>query len=192
MVYLGGGPGSETHLPEIIKYKALYPDTITICAGKIYRMLLSQNFVPDYVIITDAKPSLAWQLRDLPQTAAELLYLSTASNSAVDTFCGKKYIFFQKDFAESEDFAREHSLLLFETGGSVSTAAIDFALRMGCSTLITTDLTWLIQRKKVMLSKFPATSQTRTTISVKKTFTERKYLQRQLFFPIGNGSKSGL
>lgn len=155
-------------------------------------MLLSQNFVPDYVIITDAKPSLAWQLRDLPQTAAELLYLSTASNSAVDTFCGKKYIFFQKDFAESEDFAREHSLLLFETGGSVSTAAIDFALRMGCSTLITTDLTWLIQRKKVMLSKFPATSQTRTTISVKKTFTERKYLQRQLFFPIGNGSKSGL
>ena len=148
VVYLGGGPGSETHLPEIIKYKALHPDTITICAGKIYRMLLSQNFVPDYVIITDAKPSLAWQLRDLPQTAAELLYLSTASNSAVDTFCGKKYIFFQKDFAESEDFAREHSLLLFETGGSVSTATIDFALRMGCSTLITTGLDLAYPEKK--------------------------------------------
>ena len=66
----------------------------------------------------------------------------------MDTFCGKKYIFFQKDFAESEDFAREHSLLLFETGGSVSTAAIDFALRMGCSTLITTGLDLAYPEKK--------------------------------------------
>lgn len=60
----------------------------------------------------------------------------------------EKYIFFQKDFAESEDFAKEHSLLLFETGGSVSTAAIDFALRMGCSTLITTGLDLAYPEKK--------------------------------------------
>ena len=140
VIYLGGGPSTETKLPDIKAFLKVTPDTVTICAGKVYRMLLAQGFVPDYVIITDAKPGLSWQLRDIHKTLSKLLYLSTASRDAVNAFCGETIIFFQKDVKDSEDFANANGLTLFETGGSVSTAAVDIALRLGCKSLITTGL----------------------------------------------------
>lgn len=140
VIYLGGGPSTETKLPQIKDYISAHPDSISICAGKVYRKLLAENFIPDFVIITDASPWLSWQLSDIPQTNTSLLYLSTASKNAVNAFCGNRYIFFQQGYPESEAYALTNHLMMVETGGSVSTCAIDFALQMKCNKLITVGL----------------------------------------------------
>lgn len=137
VIYLGGGPSTETKLPYVKNYLSIHPDTITVCAGKVYRMLLTAGFIPDYVMITDAKPGLIWQLQNIPECKASLLYLATASNNGVNAFQGKKYIMYQQDYPESEKMADKRSCMLFQTGGSVSTAAVDMILRLGCKKLIT-------------------------------------------------------
>lgn len=140
VLYLGGGPSSESKLPDIQRYLLAHPDTISVCAGKIYRALLSSGFTPDYVILSDPNVGLSWQTRDIPATKASLLYLSTASSEAVDCFQGNRYIFYQTGYQPAEVYAEEHHNLTVSTGGSVSTCAIDLFLQLGCSKLITTGL----------------------------------------------------
>ncbi len=139
-IYLGGGPSAESKLPMIREYLSKNPDTITICAGKVYRTLLDAGFIPDYVIITDAKAGLVWQTQNIPENKARLLYLATASRTAVDAFQGNRYIIYQEGYDDSEKFAKEHGYLQIATGGSVSTAAIDLLAKLGCKKVITTGL----------------------------------------------------
>lgn len=139
-VYIGGGPSAETKLDNIKNYLTCHPDTITICAGTVYRKLLSLNVIPDYVMISDSQTSLLHQLNNIPETRSCLIYLSTASYGAVRIFQGKKYIAYQSDFDASEQIARQNGYTLFSTGGSVSTLAVDFAIRFGCRRLITVGL----------------------------------------------------
>ena len=42
----------------------------------------------------------------------------------------------QDDFEYTEAMAKQKQLMLFETGGSVSTFAIDFLLRFGCKKIV--------------------------------------------------------
>ena len=140
IIYIGGGPSAETKLENIKCYLSCYPDTIMICAGTVYRKLLSLNVIPDYVMISDSQNSLLRQLNNIPETRSTLIYLSTASCSAVKAFQGKKYIAYQSGFDASEQIAGQNNYTLFSTGGSVSTFAIDFAIRFGCKKLITVGL----------------------------------------------------
>lgn len=140
VIYIGGGPSAETKLENIKRCLSCHPDTITICAGTVYRKLLSLDVIPDYVMISDSQASLFRQLNNIPETRSRLIYLSTASCGAVKVFQGKKYIAYQSGFDASEQIARQNNYTLFSTGGSVSTLAVDFAIRSGCKKLITVGL----------------------------------------------------
>ena len=140
VIYIGGGPSAETKLETIRKYISEHPETVTICAGTVYRKLLSLNFIPDYVMISDSQSALYRQFTNIQKTSARLIYLSTASYNAVKIFDGTRYIAYQNDFASSEETAGKNNYTLFSTGGSVSTLAIDLAIRFGCRTLITIGL----------------------------------------------------
>lgn len=149
VIYIGGGLSAETKLSAVRKYISEHPKTITICAGTVYRKLLSLNFIPDYVMISDSQPALYRQLNDIQKTSTCLIYLSTASHNAVKVFHGMRYIAYQSDFAASEKTAGTNGYTLFSTGGSVSTLAIDLAIRFGCQTLITTGLDLSFPENKV-------------------------------------------
>lgn len=140
VIYIGGGPSAETKLSSIKNYTSAHPDTITICAGTVYRKLLASGFSPDFVIISDAQAGLSRQLTGIPETDASLIYLATASHNAVRVFNGRKYIAYQSGFPSSEEAAAQNGYTLFSTGGSVSTFAIDLAIRFGCKRLITAGL----------------------------------------------------
>ena len=47
---------------------------------------------------------------------------------------------FQKGYQPAEEYAKEHGVMTFETGGSVSTLAMDVLLQCGCKELITIGL----------------------------------------------------
>ena len=65
-----------------------------------------------------------------------LLYMISANAKAVASFAGKKYAIFQKGFNMAEDYAREHGFRLVNTGGSVSTTALDVCIGLGCRKVI--------------------------------------------------------
>lgn len=51
-------------------------------------------------------------------------------------FQEKKYAIFQNGFDMAEEYAKEHGYTLFETGGSVTTTAMDVCIRFGCKKIV--------------------------------------------------------
>lgn len=136
VILLAGGPSLEKSLDFLKGLDVNDKSYILLSVGTSYRGLIKNNIIPDYVIITDAGDRMVYQLKDIPKTKTSLIYLSTASDNAVNEFNGSKYAMYQRGFEEAEKYAVKHSLTLFETGGSVSTAAIELALSFKCKKLI--------------------------------------------------------
>lgn len=135
VIYVGGGPSVQLRLDEIIQLRN-NEDCVLVCAGTVYRKLIQFNVIPDYVIITDPAPSLIRQIEGSGNNGNSMLYLSTASKDAVAAFEGIRYVLYQNGYKSAEEIAKKHDYTLFETGGSVSTTAIDIALRFGCKKLV--------------------------------------------------------
>ena len=135
VVYIGGGPSTQKRLQDIVGLRKK-EDSILICAGTVYRKLIQLGVIPDYVIITDPSPTLITQIDGVDGSVTTMLYLSTASKDAVAKFKGNRYVLYQNSYTEAEEIANEYGYTLFETGGSVSTLAIDMALRFKCKKLV--------------------------------------------------------
>lgn len=140
VILLAGGPSLEKSLDFLKSLDVNDTSYVLLAVGTSYRGLIKNNIVPDYVIMTDSGDRMFYQLKDIPKTKSSLIYLSTASDRAVKEFNGNKYIMYQSGFDEAEKYAMKQGLTLFETGGSVSTTAIDLALRFNCKKLITLGL----------------------------------------------------
>ncbi len=135
VIYVGGGPSVQLRLNEIVELRRK-EDSVFICAGTVYLKLIQSDVIPDYVIITDPAPGLVRQIVGSNSNGASMLYLSTASKDAVAAFKDIRYVLYQNGYEEAEKVAKENDYTLFETGGSVSTTAIDIALRFGCKKLV--------------------------------------------------------
>ncbi len=139
IIYVAAGPSLNYYFDYLAKNMAS-SNTIIICASTIYRTLLNKNVIPDYVIMTDAQDNMISHVKDIDTTGSSLIYLSTACSNAVAAFNGDKYILFQYGYEPAENYADKNHLSLIETGGSVSTSAIDLILRFNCKSLTTIGL----------------------------------------------------
>ena len=139
IIYVAAGPSLNYYFDYLAKNMAS-SNTIIICASTIYRTLLNKNIIPDYVIMTDAQDNMISHVKDIDTTGSSLIYLSTACSNAVVAFNGDKYILFQYGYEPAESYANKNHLSLIETGGSVSTSAIDLILRFNCKSLTTIGL----------------------------------------------------
>ena len=139
IIYVGGGPSLEYCMDELYT-KSLSSDNIIICASTVYRHLIEHHIIPDYVIMIDPQEHMIRHIQALPETKTTMLYLCTTASNAVQAFKGKRYIIFQKDYPDAFKYATGRNYTLFETGGSVSTLAIDLAIRFGCRQLTTLGL----------------------------------------------------
>ncbi len=140
VILLAGGPSLEKSVDFLKNLNPVDDSYVLLSVGTAYRGLVNNGIIPDFVIISDAGDRIFYQLKDIPESNTSLIYLSTASDKAVNTFNGKKYIACQNGYEEAEKLADANGYTLFETGGSVSTTAIDIALRLGCKKLITLGL----------------------------------------------------
>lgn len=136
IIYIAGGPSLHYYINDI-KILCKEHDVIITCASTVYRNLLSDNIIPDYVVMIDANDNMINHVKDIPAGKSRLLYLCTASHTAVEAFCGEKYIIFQNDYELSEEYCKNKNYRLINTGGSVSTSAIDIILTSGAKELIT-------------------------------------------------------
>lgn len=138
-IYLiAGGPSLNKSI-DILRSRP--DDSRIICVGTSAKKLLTEGINPEYVIISDPLPTMEKYLNqpfDYKKTS--LLFLATTWSGAVQKFLGARYIVYQFGFPKSEEAAAKEGMPIFETGGSVTTLALDIALNtkaahiycMGC------------------------------------------------------------
>jgi hypothetical protein len=133
-IFTAGGPSLRDNLPYL---KEAQKDSVIITASTSYRLLIENGIVPDFVFMISSDDNMKNHVTGIPAGKSSLIYLCTASNLGVNEFQGQHFIAFQNGYKPAEEYAKKHNYTLIETGGSVSTAAIDFILRSGCAKLIT-------------------------------------------------------
>ena len=128
-VIVAAGPSLDRN---IVQLREKPSDVLIISVGTVFHKLMQCGVGVDYVIVSDAQPTIRDQFcRDFDRKIP-LLVLSTASKCVATEYAGEKYIIYQKDYPMSEDAARIKRYNTYETGGSVSTTALDVCLRLGC------------------------------------------------------------
>lgn len=131
---VAAGPSLDKNI-ELLKGRS--DESIVLATGTVFRKLMRLGIIPDYVMITDANERIIWQLfNQFGNEQVPLLVLSSAYYRLCAEYSGPKYIIFQKDFAPAEEYAAKHGRILFETGGSVSTAALDVCIRLKAGRII--------------------------------------------------------
>ena len=130
---IAAGPSLDKNIHELRQVKQ---DSIVLATGTVLKKLLHANIIPDYVIITDGGAFTYHQTENLQDIYVPLLHLSTVYYQIPQTYPGDKYIIFQKDFRNSEEYAEKHGYPLYETGGSVTTTALDLCIRFQCSRVV--------------------------------------------------------
>lgn len=133
VVIVGAGPSVDSQLDRLRKYR----DKITVFAtGHIIRRLVNEEIIPDAVIITDPQPLMYKQIDGVNLKGIPMILLSTASSSVIDYYNGSIYVAYQSGYELAEIKAKDIGATLFETGGSVTTTALDIALRFGARKII--------------------------------------------------------
>lgn len=130
---IAAGPSLDRNMMDL---KQISTEGIILSTGTVFKKLLKAGIQPDYVMITDAGRSTYSQIQGLEETEVPLLYLSTVYHSILAEYPGASYLICQKDFAKSEEYAGEYGYPLYETGGSVTTTALDICISLGCRRIV--------------------------------------------------------
>ncbi len=128
-VIVSTGPSLDKNIDFLkeVKGKALI-----FAVGSALRPLLVRNIVPDLFIIIDPKKETLNQIKGFEDIGIPMVYLSSAYSGTVSSYRGLKFIAcYEKGHLKT---SKENYLI--DPGGSVSTAALDIAIKMGCSTII--------------------------------------------------------
>ena len=133
VIFAAGGPSLDNAMELLKQRKA---ESILVCVGKVARKLLAAGIQPDYIVMTDGMAKTRWQIRGIESCDVPLIYLSTAACGVVGEYKGKRYIAFQEGFPLAEKYAAKNKYPLYQSGGSVSTFALDLLLRFGCGRII--------------------------------------------------------
>lgn len=129
LLIAAGGPSLDEVIPYIKKIKDLFVFSVGTALGP----LRVNGITPDLAIITDPHPILLNQIkgiRDIP-----LILLPTVTPELFN-YQGPEYLALQEGFTPGEKLAEQMGLELVQTGGSVSTTALDIAIKLGNNPII--------------------------------------------------------
>ncbi len=127
---IAGGPSLDKTLEFL---KKTDKDEKLVCVGTSVKKLKNVGIIPDYMIVTDPMPWMKEQVtesKDIP-----LWYLST-SFFEVRNMVKQGYLILQKGYEPAEEYGKQQGYQLYNTGGSVTTTALDILLSMGCKEIV--------------------------------------------------------
>lgn len=111
-------------------------DARILATGTVLKKLLNLGIRPHYVIIIDGGKSTYKQIDGVCECGVPLLYMATVNHNIVKDYHAEKYVIYQQGFAASERAAAERGVKTVQTGGSVSTTALDMLLQFGAGRII--------------------------------------------------------
>lgn len=133
VIIVAAGPSLDKNMEKLRQKRE---GVILLAAGTVLKKLLAADIRPDFVIVSDANPTVCFQIQGVEDCGVPLLFLSTASGRVAENYQGQKYLLCQKGFAPAEELAREKGWTLVESGGSVITVALDLCLRLQVKRII--------------------------------------------------------
>ena len=133
VVIAAGGPSVDYEIEAIKKYRSKFK---ILAVGTIAGKLLENGIEPDAIIITDPQKHMYHQIEGLATENIPLFLLSTASSAVLKYYRGPAYVVYQEGYKEAEEIAGKKKYELFQTGGSVSTLALDIAIRFCAEKII--------------------------------------------------------
>ena len=132
VIIVGAGPSLDAGI-EFLENKD--DDTIIVAVTTVLKKLTNRGIIPDYAVVMDSQMRTFEQIEGLKIMDTPLLVDSTACWRFAEEYKGKKYIVYQKGFGEADRCAREENCQQYETGGSVTTLALEIALRLGATSI---------------------------------------------------------
>lgn len=133
VIIVGAGPSLDKNV-EVLQKKR--EDIIILAMGAVCRKLYSMGIPMDYIIITDPKEVTNAQIQGVENSGIPMILISTATKGVARMYQGKKFLLCQQGFPDAEQLAQERNLMLFETGGSVATTAVDMCIRFGVGKIV--------------------------------------------------------
>lgn len=133
LVIVGGGPSVDEEMESIQKYR---DEIALVIVGTVARKFLEQGIRPDAIVISDPLPHMYKQIEGLDTEGIPLILLSTAAKSILGFYHGPIYVAYQEGYGPAEILAKKKGYKLFQTGGSVSTLAIDMGIQFGAAEII--------------------------------------------------------
>jgi hypothetical protein len=130
---VAAGPSLDKNYLEL---KKINKNDIIIATGTVFRKLMKAGIRPNFVIGIDATKIIYQQIKNLENETIPLIGLSTVYKDFMKNYHGKKYIVFQNGFEKAEQFAEKMNYKLYQSGGSVSTLALDIGIRLGCKRIV--------------------------------------------------------
>ena len=127
VVIVAAGPSLDKNI-HVLQERTGDKDLFILATGTVFYKLMQMGIRPDAVIVTDSNQRVVYQIREHEKEDIPMLLLSTAYWGFAQQYQGPKYILLQKDFYCAENIAQEAGYHLFQTGGSVSTTALDVAV----------------------------------------------------------------
>ncbi|AZT91658.1 DUF115 domain-containing protein [Caldicellulosiruptor changbaiensis] len=133
-IIIAAGPSLEENIERIRKLRS---DVIIIVVSRVSKYLLQNRIIPDYIVVSDPFPIVQEHLTNISSKVnIPLIALSTAYKGVINEWSSTKYLAFQKNFNLAEEYAKGNSLETLEVGGSVSTLAVEVAIKFGCNPII--------------------------------------------------------
>lgn len=130
---IAAGPSLDKNIQELKRVK---DNGIIIATGTVLKKMLHCGIKPNYVIITDGGEFTHNQTKDIGDCDFDLIFLSTVYYKIPEEYPGNKYVIFQKGVFKSELYAQELGLPLYDTGGSVTTTALEICIRFQCRKVV--------------------------------------------------------
>lgn len=127
IVIVSAGPSLNInkHLLHKIKDHALI-----FAVGSALKTLVREGIEPNLFCIIDPQPLTYKQIEDYEDLNIPLVYLDTASHFTVSKYKGPKFV-----VCNSNDRVKDNAEVI-DTGGSVATAVLDIAIRLGGNPII--------------------------------------------------------
>lgn len=130
IVIVAGGPSLDKNL-HLLKDR---PQNVKVIAvGTVYKLMLKMNIAVDYVIVSDC--GIYKQIKGVEDSQIPMLILATADRRVGRCYKGAKYLICQKGYSMAADYAKNNGYQCYAGGGSVSTLALDVAIRLKAATI---------------------------------------------------------
>lgn len=133
IIIVSAGPSLEKNIKFL---KAAKDKAIVLATSRTVKSLLKAEVSPDIIIVTDAQPFVYNSHLKGIDIDIPIIALSTCDKRIFENYGGHKFIALQKDYIPAEKYAVKNNNVLIETGNSVAAAALDIAIRLGCSPII--------------------------------------------------------
>lgn len=144
VVIVAAGPSLDKNIHVLKEAMDNHAPIKILCVGTVLRKLINYGITPDVIFEMDPQKSTYTHIEKIEHLNISLILISSTYYEFAKSYHGKKYLACQSGFDPAERLGHR----LFNTGGSVTTLALDFAIQakakriimLGCDMAYTNNL----------------------------------------------------